>query len=140
MLSACRTARGQPFAGEAIQTLAEAFFRAGARSVVGTLWEVEDRAAMQLMSAFYRHLAAGSDKAQALRLAKLDVRAKGAAPRDWAGFVLLGEPAGTVALGGRPAAAALGPAVAGLAVLALALVAVGALAMRRRRRADFFSR
>ncbi len=129
VLSACRTARGQALAGEAVQSLAEAFFRAGARSVVGTLWEVEDRAAMRLMTAFYRQLAAGRDKAQALRRAKLELLAGGAPPREWAGFVLLGEPAGTVPVGGGPAGpGAIAPALAALSALALV---GGAWAIRR---------
>jgi CHAT domain-containing protein/Tfp pilus assembly protein PilF len=131
VLSACRTARRQPLGGQAVQSLAEAFFSAGARSVVGTLWEVDDRAAMQLMTAFYRHLARGSDKAQALRLAKLDVLGRGAAPRDWAGFVLLGEPAGRVSLGGGTQIGAARPALGALAALALAVA--GGWALRRQR-------
>jgi CHAT domain-containing protein/Tfp pilus assembly protein PilF len=131
VLSACRTARGQGLGGEAVQSLADAFFRAGARSVVGTLWEVEDRAAMRLMTAFYRHLAAGRDKAQALRHAKLDALARGAPPRDWAGFVLLGEPLATVPGIGHAGVPDLGPALAAVGALALAALA-GALRLRRR--------
>jgi CHAT domain-containing protein len=130
VLSACRTARGQGLGGEAVQSLADAFFRAGARSVVGTLWEVEDRAAMRLMTAFYGHLAAGRDKAQALRHAKLDALARGAPARDWAGFVLLGEPLATVPGSGNAGAPDLGPALAAVATLALAALG-GSLRLRR---------
>jgi CHAT domain-containing protein len=144
VLAACRTARGQPGAGGAVQSLAEAFFRAGARSVVGTLWEIEDRSAMELATAFYAQLARGADKAQALRNAKLELRRRGAPPRDWAGFVLLGEPAGRVPLsGGRPgtagvtslAASAPSAAVAALlfALSMLALAAFGGRLLARRR-------
>jgi CHAT domain-containing protein len=52
------------------------------------------------MEAFYRHLSAGEGKAEALRGAKLDLlrREPGLAPRLWAPFVLIGEPAATVPL------------------------------------------
>ncbi len=100
VLSACETARGRILAGEGVESLAQAFFHAGARSVVASLWDVSDRRTADLMSDFYAHLARGERKAQALRSAKLDLL-RGSpelAPRFWASFVLLGEPAGTVPL------------------------------------------
>lgn len=97
VLSACRTARGRMAGGGVgVESLAEAFFLAGARSVVGTLWNVEDRSALRLMTSFYRHLAEGRGKAEALRAAKLEALSDGNPPSDWAGFVLLGEPFGRV--------------------------------------------
>ncbi|MGH9380742.1 MAG: CHAT domain-containing protein [Thermoanaerobaculia bacterium] len=128
VLSACRTARDPEMAGEAMQSLAEAFFHAGARSVVGTLWDVEDAASMRLMASFHRHLAAGRGKAEALRQAKLDAADRGAPPQAWAGFVLLGEPTGRVPLAGYSPArrAALGSVV----VVGLALLVGGAWALR----------
>jgi CHAT domain-containing protein len=103
VLSACRTSTraGRVGSGPGVETLAEAFFLAGARSVVGTLWAVEDRASMRLMTSFYRHLADGKSKAEALRSAKLEALTRGDPPFRWAGFVLLGEPFGRVAVG-RP--------------------------------------
>lgn len=100
VLSACRTARRgrRTGGGTGVETLAEAFFLAGARSVVGTLWAVEDHAAMRLMTSFYRHLADGRGKAEALRSAKLEAITRGEPPSRWAGFVLLGEPFGRVAV------------------------------------------
>jgi hypothetical protein len=87
---------------------------------------------MRLMSAFYGHLHDGHGKADALRRAKLDMLARGAAPRDWAGFVLLGEPAGTVPALAGPAAPR---APAALALLVgLAAAAGGAWALGRRPR------
>jgi CHAT domain-containing protein len=71
VLSACQTARGRIVRGEGVQSLAQAFFHAGARSVVASLWDVEDRSTAELMAAFYRHLVGGRPKAEALRAAKL---------------------------------------------------------------------
>ena len=107
VLSGCRTARGRILAGEGVQSLARAFFEAGTPSVVATLWEVEDRAAADLMGAFYRQLAAGLPKTDALRAAKLEqIRGRSPSPRHWAAFVLLGDGIGTVKLSGAVAPAA----------------------------------
>jgi CHAT domain-containing protein len=74
-LSACETAQGVVRAGEGVQSLARAFLYAGARSVVASLWQVEDRAAAETMEAFYRSaLRDGASIGSALRKAKLEVR------------------------------------------------------------------
>jgi CHAT domain-containing protein len=93
VLSACRTARGRVLAGEGVQSLAQAFFYAGARSVVASLWNVNDRSTADLMEAFYRHLSNGEPKAHALRSAKLDLLATSSfsPPRFWAPFILIGD-------------------------------------------------
>jgi CHAT domain-containing protein len=92
VLSACRTARGQILAGEGVQGLAQAFFHAGARSVVASLWDVDDYRTATLMRAFYTHLGRKLPAADALRRAKLDLigQPSTAAPRLWAPFVLTG--------------------------------------------------
>ena len=73
--------------------LAEAFLLAGAKSVVGALWEVDDSATKALMKDFYRHLGEGRDKSTALRLAKLDYlqRQGDLSPGFWAAFTLVGD-------------------------------------------------
>jgi CHAT domain-containing protein/Tfp pilus assembly protein PilF len=100
VLSACQTAQGRILAGEGVQSLARAFFFAGARSLVASLWDVGDRRTAPLMTAFYRRLAGGSTKAEALREAKLEMlrQSPGLAPRYWAPFVLIGEPNARVSL------------------------------------------
>ena len=76
-----------------IDGLAEACLLVGAKSVVGTLWDVEDSATESLMKAFYSHLAQGQDKAFALRQAKLDYlqRSANSSPVYWAPFTLIGD-------------------------------------------------
>jgi CHAT domain-containing protein len=92
-LSACDTATGKLEGEEGIDGLAEAFLLAGARSVVGALWNVDDSATDTLMKSFYTHLANGEDKASALRHAKLDyLEGLGdRPPAYWAAFTLLGD-------------------------------------------------
>jgi CHAT domain-containing protein len=93
VLAACRTAVGQPRAGREILSLAEAFRLAGARTVVASVWDVDDASTARLFAAFYRELGGGAHPADALRRAKLSLRADPAtaAPRHWAGFVLYGD-------------------------------------------------
>lgn len=93
VLSACRTRRGYIEKGEGIMGLTRIFFSAGARSVVSTLWEISDRAAVPLMRDFYDGLSRGKSKAQALRAAKLRMLESGYShPFYWAAFILNGEP------------------------------------------------
>ncbi len=99
VLSACETGLGEIRGGEGIIGLTRAFQVAGARSVLTTLWRVEDAATAQLMQSFYRHLRAGSAKAEALRSAQLELlRASGdsneagtSAPYFWAAVQLVGD-------------------------------------------------
>ncbi len=102
VLSACQTARGTILAGEGVQGLAQAFLRAGAQSVIGSLWNVNDKQTARFMAEFYQHLAAGQPKAEALRAAKLDMLQRGsdAAPCFWAPFILIGEADQPVAING----------------------------------------
>jgi CHAT domain-containing protein len=92
-LSACDTATGKLEGEEGIDGLAEAFLLAGAKSVVGALWNVDDSATDTLMRSFYTHLASGEDKASALRHAKRDYleRLGDRPPAYWAAFTLLGD-------------------------------------------------
>lgn len=72
-LSACQTARdGQNGYGQEIEGLAAFMQNQGARSVVSTLWSVNDASTAQLMQQLYRALQApGLSKAQALQRAQL---------------------------------------------------------------------
>ena len=93
VLSACRTALGQEVRGEGLVGLTRSFFEAGARSLLVSLWSVDDRSTAELMRRFYRQLfAAGQPPAEALARAQAAMAADPAwqAPYRWAGFVLQG--------------------------------------------------
>lgn len=92
VLSACSTGTGNYRQGEGPAALSLAFMYAGARSVVASLWEVRDKSTSILMKSFYKHLLEGRPKAQALRLAKMELRREGYDhPYFWAPFILIGE-------------------------------------------------
>ena len=94
VLSACRTALGREMRGEGLVGLTRGFLHAGARGVLVSLWEVEDRATAELMRRFYRGmLKEGRPPAEALRHAQAALRREPGweAPYFWAGFVLQGD-------------------------------------------------
>ncbi len=94
ILSACNTAMGEG-GGEVkyVASLAEAFWLAGSRSVVASLWAVNDESTSLLMTEFYKQLKEGEGKAEALRNAQMTVRQnpKFQHPYYWAGFILFGD-------------------------------------------------
>ena len=91
VLSACVTGRGEATEGEGVVNFARAFHQAGARSVVVSLWEVASEAAEEFMRRFYGHLHAGKPKAEALSLARKEMRVLYPNPFFWAAFILHGE-------------------------------------------------
>jgi CHAT domain-containing protein/tetratricopeptide (TPR) repeat protein len=115
-LSACETGLGQAASGEGVLGLQRAFQTAGARTVVASLWKVDDQATQELMVRFYENLWRKKlPKLEALRQAQLSLirgnvaagPARGfervaetgqvqapvaASPRLWAAWVLSGDP------------------------------------------------
>ena len=98
MLSACETGVGTITAGEGVLGLRRAFQVAGARTVIMSLWSVEDQATRRWMEALYRarfgdHL----DTPEAVRAATVNLirqrRGSGLStnPFYWAGFVAAGD-------------------------------------------------
>jgi CHAT domain-containing protein len=72
VLAACGTLRGNPLHVAGMSSLSRAFLLAGARGVVGTLWEVDDDVSAVLFRSFHAHLRAGMPPAEALRAAQID--------------------------------------------------------------------
>ncbi|GAA3340057.1 CHAT domain-containing protein [Amorphoplanes nipponensis] len=92
VLSACTTGTGAvDYSDGSMLTLRTAALAAGAACCLSSLWEVDDAATATMMSAFYRHVAAGSSPAQALRTAQLAMRANRPDPYYWAGWVVEGS-------------------------------------------------
>lgn len=89
VLSGCSTAQGSAMPGEGIESLARVFLRAGAKAVVATQWPIEDRAARDFMTIFYKRLGEGEPIARALSQAKKEMRQQSASVAD--AFVLWGN-------------------------------------------------
>jgi len=88
VLSACNTARGED-SYDGILGLQRAFKRSGARTIVMTLWNVNDLATTVFMSVFYRALFAGKTKYDAFYSAQKQVRDIYDDPYYWAPFIML---------------------------------------------------
>ena len=91
ILSACSSAVGAQGTGDELLGLARAFFYAGARALVASLWAVEDESTARLMRILYDNLKKGEPISVALRAAQLDMRRAGFAPFYWAPFVAIGS-------------------------------------------------
>lgn len=105
VLSACQTALGKEIKGEGLVGLAHGFMAAGSKSVVASLWKVDDRATAELMADFYESmLQKGMTPAAALRAAKLKMMRdkQWNAPYYWAGFELQGEYANPIVFNHYP--------------------------------------
>jgi CHAT domain-containing protein len=97
VLSACDTGAGEIRGGEGVFGLRRAFQLAGARTVIMSLWPVEDEATRQWMTALYRHrFVEGKSTAASVNGASLELlrqrRARGESthPFYWAGFIAAG--------------------------------------------------
>jgi CHAT domain-containing protein len=104
-LSACDTGAGRIQGQEGIANVVRAFLYAGSRSIVSTLWEVDDTFTAALVKRFYANLASGRDVGDALRLAKLEMRQRlgtNASPYFWGPFTVVGDGLTKIQLSGKP--------------------------------------
>lgn len=91
VLSACETALGD-ITSEGVMGLQRGFKKAGAQTIVMSLWKVADEQTMQFMTEFYRLLSLGSGKRQAFKGAQQYLRE--AYPEQsekpfWSAFIML---------------------------------------------------
>jgi CHAT domain-containing protein len=94
VLSACQTGLGKEIKGEGLVGLTRGFMYAGARRVVVSLWNVNDKATAELMQRFYHAmLKENLTPAAALRRAQagMSQQKQWQSPYYWAAFVLQGE-------------------------------------------------
>jgi len=94
VLSACETGLGKEVTGEGLEGLTRAFMYAGARRVVVSLWNVNDKATAALMKDLYTEmLRSNKTPAAALRAAQIQMlrTRQWQSPYFWAPFVMQGE-------------------------------------------------
>jgi CHAT domain-containing protein len=95
VLSACESGIGEQQIGEGAISIARAFAQAGAKSIVTTLWSINDEKTKDIMAYFYKNLKTGMTKSKALQQAKitylLSQKGNNAHPFFWAAFQLIGN-------------------------------------------------
>ncbi len=92
-LSACETNIGGYDPSAVYSSLSRAFSKAGAPTVVASLWSVNDVSTRETMTTFYKQLADGQSKGEAMRRAQLATMRdpRFAHPYYWAPFIILGD-------------------------------------------------
>ena len=100
VLSACETglgaavkSEGKELMSEGVSGLRRAFAMAGARTTVMSLWEVSGVTTQKTMAAYYRKLAEGMGRGEAMQAVQLEMlhTAEHAHPKDWAAFIVSGD-------------------------------------------------
>lgn len=92
VLSSCKSGLGELDKSEGVLGMQKSFIDAGAKSVVVSLWDVNDKYTSILMKYFYKFLSDGNNKSKALRLAKVKfIKNQSPNPYYWAAFVLTGN-------------------------------------------------
>jgi CHAT domain-containing protein len=90
-LSGCATGLNVIAAGDELLGLIRGALYAGARSLLLTLWDVNDRSTAQFMTSFYGRLQRSGNKVTALAEAAKEIRERYPHPYYWAPFVLVGK-------------------------------------------------
>lgn len=93
VLSCCHSGQGKVKA-EGVVGIARAFLAAGARSVLVSLWAIDDEATLEFMIRFYQHLLTGRSASDSLTQAMKCLRESDKSDRDvkyWAPFELIGD-------------------------------------------------
>jgi len=93
VLSSCDSALGRDMESEGIIGLPRAFLYAGAKSVIASLWKVNDEATARMMSALYARIKDGESPGSALRKAQLEMAhdERWSKPYYWAAFAVQGD-------------------------------------------------
>jgi CHAT domain-containing protein len=93
VLSACESGQVGSLGGEELAGLSQAFLQTGVRSLLVSLWQVNDPATAALIQAFYAARQTGANKAEALRHAMTQIQQnpRWTHPYYWGAFVLIGD-------------------------------------------------
>jgi CHAT domain-containing protein len=91
-LSGCKSGMNDVGGADELLGLMRGFLYAGARSLLLSLWDVNDRSTAEFMGQFYRSWLGGRSKAEALQDGIRTIRSKEPHPYYWAPFYLVGKP------------------------------------------------
>jgi len=94
VLGACSSAGGLPVGPEGVAPLVRPLIARGVPAVVGTLWDIDDATAKELLVSFHQHYREGNDAAVAMRLAQIELLRKDndvlRSVRAWAPYQVIG--------------------------------------------------
>ncbi len=95
VLSSCNSGSGKLQRGEGVMSLARGFIYSGCPSIIMTLWSVEDKSGVKLMTSFYKYLLQGKTKSVAIQQSKIDFIKNAdqlrSHPYFWSGYVVIGN-------------------------------------------------
>ncbi len=95
VLSSCNSGSGKLHRGEGVMSMARGFIYSGCPSIIMTLWSVEDKSGVKLMTSFYENLLKGKTKSESLQKSKIDFINNAdqlkAHPYFWSGYVVIGN-------------------------------------------------
>ncbi len=95
VLSSCNSGSGKLHRGEGVMSMARGFIYSGCPSIIMTLWTVEDKSGVKLMTKFYEKLLNGKSKSDALQESKIDFIQNAdqlkSHPYFWSGYVVIGN-------------------------------------------------
>ncbi len=89
VLSACNTGLGDIDNVDGVLGLQRGLKRAGAKTILMSLWRVPDEETTELMRMFYKELLFGKTPHESLKSAQKHLMTMGKSPYYWAGFILL---------------------------------------------------
>ena len=90
VLSACETGLGK-ITGDGVFGLQRGFKKAGAQTIVMSLWKVADDATQLLMTEFFKNLTSGKSKRESFISAQNTVKEKYPDPMYWAAFIMVDD-------------------------------------------------
>jgi tetratricopeptide (TPR) repeat protein len=91
ILSACESGLGEIRNGEGIDGLQRAFLSSGAKTLLLSLWRVDDSSTEKLMTSFYSYYLKSFNSRDALKKAQSDMIDEGYPPRSWSAFIVSGN-------------------------------------------------
>lgn len=88
-LSACQSGLGEVSSAEGVFGLQRGFKMAGVKTLIVSLWKVNDATANEFMQQFYTRWLAGDSKAEAFKKAQMAIKEKHPNPYFWAPFIMI---------------------------------------------------
>ncbi len=100
VLDACKSGIGKLHTGEGVMSLSRGFFHSGAKSVISSLWNTNEKSNTSIILDFYSFLKKGESKSTALHKAKLKYLEENqfseSSPYFWAPLILIGSIKNTI--------------------------------------------